>query len=211
MAKNAMIWGASGGIGRALVSALLADDWQVAALSRHGDGLDDATLYVEADPGDDFSVQQAVLQRRARAGRDQPVDLQRGRHQRRQGWRDGGGDVAAHSRRQPDGRLHRHPPQPAAAGGGCTLVLSGRVQRKIAAAGAGRLRRGQGRAGSLWRGPGQGRAQAHQVTIVRPPAVDTPLWEKMPLRLPKEALSPQSVAEQILAAYADGTKGQLDL
>ncbi|MBN1666668.1 MAG: SDR family NAD(P)-dependent oxidoreductase [Anaerolineales bacterium] len=48
-------------------------------------------------------------------------------------------------------------------------------------------------------------------TIVRPGAVDTPLWDKVPLRLPKDAASPQKVAEKILAAYQDRHTGQLDL
>ena len=37
----AMIWGASGGIGRALLQQLVDAKWTVVALSRHTAGLDD--------------------------------------------------------------------------------------------------------------------------------------------------------------------------
>ena len=210
MAKNAMIWGASGGIGRALVSALLADDWQVAALSRHGDGLDDATLYVEADPGDDFSVQQAVLQ----VARElDEINL----------WIYSAGDISGGKvgemavetwRRILDANLtgayiatHHSLPLLATE---AHLFYLGAYSEKLQLPGLAAY--AAAKAGLEAFGAALGKEERkHKVTIVRPPAVDTPLWEKMPLRLPKEALSPQRVAEQILAAYADGTKGQLDL
>jgi NAD(P)-dependent dehydrogenase (short-subunit alcohol dehydrogenase family) len=50
-----------------------------------------------------------------------------------------------------------------------------------------------------------------RITVVRPGAVTTPLWDKVPLRLPADAASPEKVAEKILAAYQAGHKGQLDL
>jgi NAD(P)-dependent dehydrogenase (short-subunit alcohol dehydrogenase family) len=50
-----------------------------------------------------------------------------------------------------------------------------------------------------------------QVILVRPAAVDTPLWEKVPFKLPAGAVSPDEVAERILSAYRDGHRGQLDL
>ncbi|MCB0054898.1 MAG: SDR family NAD(P)-dependent oxidoreductase, partial [Caldilinea sp.] len=34
----------------------------------------------------------------------------------------------------------------------------------------------------------------HRVTVVRPGAVATPLWEKVPLRLPRTALAPAELA-----------------
>lgn len=49
------------------------------------------------------------------------------------------------------------------------------------------------------------------VTIVRPGAVATPFWDKVPLRLPKDAAPAEKVAERIYEAYLDGHKGKLDL
>ena len=50
-----------------------------------------------------------------------------------------------------------------------------------------------------------------RVTLVRPAAVDTPLWDKAPFKLPPGALSPDETAARILAAYRDGHRGVLDL
>jgi NAD(P)-dependent dehydrogenase (short-subunit alcohol dehydrogenase family) len=50
-----------------------------------------------------------------------------------------------------------------------------------------------------------------RVTLVRPGAVDTPLWEKVPLRLPNNALTPFQVSRQILEAYEQGHTGTLDI
>ena len=49
------------------------------------------------------------------------------------------------------------------------------------------------------------------VTLVRPAAVDTPLWDKVPFKLPPGALDPDEVAERILAAYDEGHRGVLNL
>jgi NAD(P)-dependent dehydrogenase (short-subunit alcohol dehydrogenase family) len=50
-----------------------------------------------------------------------------------------------------------------------------------------------------------------RVTLVRPAAVDTPLWDKAPFKLPAGAMSPEKAAERILAAYHDGHRGVLDM
>jgi NAD(P)-dependent dehydrogenase (short-subunit alcohol dehydrogenase family) len=50
-----------------------------------------------------------------------------------------------------------------------------------------------------------------RITVVRPGAVATPLWDKVSLRLPADAAPPGKVAEKILEAYYLGHKGQLDL
>lgn len=50
-----------------------------------------------------------------------------------------------------------------------------------------------------------------RVVVVRPGAVKTPFWDKVPLRLPADAASPGKVAEKIYEAYQTGHKGDLDL
>ncbi|HSR33983.1 MAG TPA: SDR family oxidoreductase, partial [Anaerolineae bacterium] len=50
-----------------------------------------------------------------------------------------------------------------------------------------------------------------RVTLVRPAAVDTPLWDKVPFKLPAGAMSPDETADRILDAYRDGHRGVLDL
>lgn len=50
-----------------------------------------------------------------------------------------------------------------------------------------------------------------RITVVRPGAVATPLWDKVPLRLPEDAASPDKVADKILEANRSAHKGLLDL
>lgn len=50
-----------------------------------------------------------------------------------------------------------------------------------------------------------------RVTLVRPVAVNTEFWEKVPFRMPADALSPELVAQRVLEAYHQGHKGHLDL
>jgi len=50
-----------------------------------------------------------------------------------------------------------------------------------------------------------------RVTIVRPGAVATPFWDKVPLNLPKDAASAEKVAGKIYEAYLSEHKGKLDL
>ncbi len=210
MAKNAMVWGASGGIGRALVAALLDDGWQVAALSRHGEGLEKATLYVEADPGDDFSAQQAVM---GVARELDEINL----------WIYSAGDITGSKVDEMEvetwqrilnanltgAYIATHHSLPLLAADAHLFYL-GAYSEKLQLPGLAAY--AAAKAGLEAFGTALGKEQRkRKVTVVRPPAVDTPLWEKMPLRLPKDALEPQTVAEKILSAYADGTKGQLDL
>ncbi len=50
-----------------------------------------------------------------------------------------------------------------------------------------------------------------RVTIVRPGAVDTAFWEKVPLKLPKRHITPAAVADAIEAAHSSGYSGELDV
>ncbi|MCS6936801.1 MAG: SDR family NAD(P)-dependent oxidoreductase [Candidatus Bipolaricaulota bacterium] len=50
-----------------------------------------------------------------------------------------------------------------------------------------------------------------RVTVVRPQAVRTPMWEKVPFRVPANALSPEQVAQAIVQAWEQGQEGILDL
>jgi len=48
-------------------------------------------------------------------------------------------------------------------------------------------------------------------TLVRPPAVATPFWDNVPVSLPDNALQPGEVAERIISHYQSGEDGVLDL
>ena len=50
-----------------------------------------------------------------------------------------------------------------------------------------------------------------RVILVRPGAVNTAFWQKVPFRMPANALSPEEVAERVVAAVESGREGTLDL
>lgn len=50
-----------------------------------------------------------------------------------------------------------------------------------------------------------------RVTVVRPAAVATPFWDKVPMNLPKDAAPAEKVAEKVYEAFLSGHKGKLDL
>lgn len=50
-----------------------------------------------------------------------------------------------------------------------------------------------------------------KVTVIRPGAVDTEIWEKVPFKKPSHTYQPAQVAERIWQAYEQGETGQVDL
>ena len=208
---TAMVWGATGGIGRALVDELLSREWTVVAVSRDEDALAArVACSLRADVADPFSVQRAV---QAAAHEVDEIAL----------WVYAAGDIVAAPVEEMApavwGRIlsanltgayqATHYSLPLLAPD-AHLIFIGAISERLrlpglsayAAAKAGleafaeALRKEQRR---------------RRVTIVRPAAVATPLWDKVPLRLPKDAPPPSKVAGRILAAYDEGHSGVLDL
>jgi NAD(P)-dependent dehydrogenase (short-subunit alcohol dehydrogenase family) len=50
-----------------------------------------------------------------------------------------------------------------------------------------------------------------KVSVLRPAAVDTGFWQKVPFKLPPKHLQPDDVALRLLQAYQNGETGTLDL
>jgi len=50
-----------------------------------------------------------------------------------------------------------------------------------------------------------------KITVVRPGAVATRFWERVPFRMPPKTLQPEEVALRILEAYYNEQKGTLDI
>jgi len=161
MTKMALIWGAAGGIGRALARKLKDEGWQVIGVSRQGDDLAGVADYAfAADVADPFAVQRAVLAAGQVAGEAHLFVY-------------AAGDIASEPaarmtpatfRRIMDANLlgaynavHHSLPPP---GRGRAPGISRRGERADAAAGAERIRGRQGRAGGVRRGAAQGRAEA---------------------------------------------------
>lgn len=211
MMRAAMVWGASGGIGRALVQALVEGGWEVVAVSRHTDGLDALTPHViQADPADDFAVQQATMSAAQSVGE---VVL----------WIYSAGDIASAKvgdmaerdwRRLVDANLtgafmatHHSLPLLAA---DAHLIYLGAVSERLRLPGLAAYAAAKAGLEAFAEALSK-EERKRRVTVVRPGAVETPLWEKVPMRLPKGAISPADLAARILEAHVSGHKGTLDI
>lgn len=209
--SNSLIWGASGGIGRAIAQALAQQGWTVGAVSRHPDDLVDVTDFrYEADVADGFAVQRAVY---AVAQDLAPIDL----------WIYAVGDITARPvadmdpatwRRIVDANLTgaylaTHYSAPLLAEDAHLVFVGAHSERlrlpgltAYAAAKAGL---------EAFAAAFAKEERGRRVTLVRPGAVDTPLWNKMPVRLPRSALTADDVAQRILAFHTAGSSGILEM
>lgn len=211
--KNALLWGASGGIGRALTRHLTQAGWTVFAVSHHTTAPEVAALTphtYEADVTDTHAVQAVVQAVAMEAGQVQlfiyavgditsrPVaDMAYADWQRMLNANLTGPFLtvqAALPALAPDAHL----------------VLLGAVSERLrlpglsayAAAKAGLEAFAEALRKEL---------RGRKVTLVRPGAVDTPFWERVPFSKPKHIATPEKLAEKILEAYTAGHSGQLDL
>ena len=209
--KTALIWGASGGIGRALVEKLDAERWTVIAVSRKPDTLSPFTPHtLYADVSSLPSVELAVGKIWQIASE---IDL----------FAYTAGDITsvkmkvmapATWKRIIDANLTgvyftTHASLPLLAPN-AHLFFLGAIHERLqlpgltayAAAKAGLEAFGEALRKEL---------RKQRVTVVRPAAVETGLWDKVPFRMPAHALQPAALAEHIIAAYQDGHKGLLNI
>jgi NAD(P)-dependent dehydrogenase (short-subunit alcohol dehydrogenase family) len=211
MSKTAMIWGVSGGIGRAIATELQQNGWTVVGICRQPDEMGTLTHHAfSADVSREFEIQTAV---HAASLEVDEINL----------WVYAAGDIETTAvadlelsswQRQLDANLtgpflttkHSLP----LLADDAHLVYLGAVSERLrlpkfsayVAAKAGL----EAFVASL-----QKELRGKKITLVRPGAVATPFWDKLPLRLPKDAASPEKVAKRILIAYDEGHSGQLDL
>jgi NAD(P)-dependent dehydrogenase (short-subunit alcohol dehydrogenase family) len=208
---TAMVWGASGGIGRALVARLVEDGWTVVALSRHPADLADLTPHAfEVDLADPAAIERAV----ARAGEAvEAVDL----------WIYAAGDITSERvadmspqtwRRILDANLSgaflaAHYSLPLLAGD-AHLVFLGAVSERMRLPGLAAYAAAKAGLEALAETLRK-EERRRRVTVVRPGAVETAIWQKVPFKMPHRALKPEDVAGRIVAAYDEGHSGILDL
>ncbi len=209
--KTAMIWGASGGIGRALVTTLAEQGWQVVAIARNTADLKSATLLMlEADVSRPHDVERAIL---AASQEVDQIDL----------WVYAAGDIASAKveemapvdwQRILDANLTgafnaAHYSLPLLASD-AHLFFVGAVSERMQMPGLSAYaaaKAGLEAFAELLRKE----ARKRRVTVVRPGAVATPFWEKVPFRMPANAMTPEAVATAILSAYETQHSGKLDL
>jgi 3-oxoacyl-[acyl-carrier protein] reductase len=211
MTQTALIWGAAGDIGRALANKLKADGWQIIAVSRQGDDLGGvADLALAADVADPFAVQRAVLAAGQEAGEAGLFVY-------------AAGDIAAEpaARMAPEtfrrildanltGAYHAyHYSQPLLAAD-AVLVFVGAVSERMRLPGLSAY--AAAKAGlEAFAEALRKEERKRRVLVVRPGAVRTKFWQKVPFRMPGNALAPEQVAEKIVEAINNRHEGLLDL
>jgi len=208
--RTAIVWGAAGGIGRALVDRLADEGWRVIAVTHSGEAVDRAALSIEADAGNVFDVERAVVAASQEAAE---VDL----------FIYAAGDITAEPvaamspqawRRILDANLtgafnavHSTLPllTPTA-----PLVFIGAVSERMRLPGLSAY--AAAKAGlEAFAEALRKEERKRKVMVVRPGAVATGFWDKVPFTMPSSALAPAKVAEGILAALMVGHQGALDL
>jgi 3-oxoacyl-[acyl-carrier protein] reductase len=211
--KTALIWGAGGEIGRALVEQLVADGWTVHAIAhRPGDkNLADLTLHVtDADVAVPYEVQMAITEVSQEATQ---VDLAIY----------AAGDITSTkvAEMTPEvwGRildanltgayLTTHYSLPLLADD-AHLVFVGAVSERLRLPGLSAYSAAKAGLEAFVEALGK-EERKRRVTLVRPAAVTTSFWEKVPFRMPANALSPETVARRILEAHSQGHTGTLDV
>ena len=211
MTQTALIWGAAGDIGRAFADKLKADGWQIIAVSRRGDDLGGvADLALAADVADPFAVQRAVLAAGQEAGEAGLFVY-------------AAGDIAAEpaARMAPEtfrrildanltGAYHAyHYSQPLLAAD-AVLVFVGAVSERMRLPGLSAY--AAAKAGlEAFAEALRKEERKRRVLVVRPGAVRTKFWQKVPFRMPGNALAPEQVAEKIVEAINKRHEGLLDL
>lgn len=223
---TAMVWGAGGGIGRALVGALKEQGWAVAGVGRRGSShrpgptpalplagtpaAGGADYWFEADVGDGFGVQRAVMEA---AQEVHEVDL----------WVYAVGDIVSQPVAEMDERTLARILDANLTGAFRAIhyslpLLAERAHIVFVGAYSERLRLPGLAAYAAAKAGLEALAvtlakeeRRRRVTVVRPGAVATPLWEKMPMRLPRSASTAEEIAGKILAAHVAGQSGVIDL
>jgi NAD(P)-dependent dehydrogenase (short-subunit alcohol dehydrogenase family) len=198
--RTALVWGATGGIGRAVVERLLVDGWSVSAVGRDARALPALTPHCyEADLSDAFSVQQAVMAMGQELGE---IAL----------FVYAAGDITSEPLAQmkpatwqrimdanlTGAYLATHYSLPLLAED-AALVFVGAISERLRLPGL--TAYVAAKAGLEAMVEALRKEERHRrVILVRPAAVNTGFWAKVPFRMPATAQSARAVAEKIVEA-----------
>lgn len=210
MTKTALVWGASGGIGLALVSLLTANGWQVVAVARRTKSLVGLTSHVyEVDFNFPTSLQSITTQM---SQEGLQVDW----------WIYAAGDIMVAPLIQMSLEqwqqilnanltgvylaLHYSSPllRPEA-----PVYFLGAISERIRLPGLSAY--AAAKAGLEALAEVARKELERPVVVVRPMAVNTPLWQKVPFKIPPNAVEPDVVAAKMLEAYHSNYSGFLDI
>lgn len=209
--NTAVIFGADGGIGSAVLRQLAEAGWRTIALARHPGRVEAmATLVQEVDVGDGFSVQKSI---QAVAMEVEAVQL----------WVYCIGDItsARVSDMTPDAwsrilaanltgaflALHHSLSLLAP---DAHLIFVGAISERLRLPGLSAYAAAKAGLEAFVEALAK-EERKRRVTLLRPGAVQTVFWDKVPFRMPANALAPAEVARLVLSAYEEGRTGRIDL
>jgi 3-oxoacyl-[acyl-carrier protein] reductase len=207
---STLLWGAAGGIGKALAQKLTANGHTVVAVSRHPAEMKALTPHViAADVSQPAQVNAAA---RMAAEMGAPFDL----------FIYAAGDIASLKTAETSPAdwnrilsanltgafLTAQASLPHLASN-VSLVFIGAVHERLRLPGLGAY--AAAKAGLEAFAEVLRKETRLPVLVIRPGAVDTSFWQKVPFSMPKNALSPNSLAEKILATVTEGKTGNFDI
>ncbi len=209
--RTAMVWGAGGGMGRALVAQLARDNWQVVAITHRPTKLEILTPHViDADVASPYEVELAVT---SASHMVDEIEL----------WIYAIGDITSAKTAEMSPGAWQRIIDANLTGAFLTthyslsllaadahLVYVGAMSERLRLPGLAAYAAAKAGLEAFAEVLGK-EERKRRVTVVRPSAVATTFWEKVPLRMPAETLSPEAVARHILEAHQQGHKGTLDL
>lgn len=207
--KTAMVWGAGGDIASQIMMKLEKSGWQIIPISRATSETSFPNT-IEADPAVENDVKQAILM--ASQATDQ-IDL----------WVYAAGDIQAMRTADMDLDAWQRILNANLTGAFLSLkhslplladdahiVLIGAVSERLRLPGLSAYSAAKSGLEAFAESLAK-EERKKRVTLVRPGAVLTKFWKKVPMKPPQNALSAEIAATKILQAYEDGHQGKLDL
>jgi NAD(P)-dependent dehydrogenase (short-subunit alcohol dehydrogenase family) len=205
-----MIWGAAGGIGRSLTALLGNNGWDVVAVSRDGTTIPGSKIAVAANIANAAAVDQAVYTVSLEAD---PITL----------WVYAAGDIVQTKvdEMQADvwqriidanltgAYLTAHASLPLLTADAHMFFLGAISERLRLPSLSAYVAAKTGLEAFVATFAREQRKRP--ITLVRPGAVDTPFWDKVTLRKPADAATPDQIAQRIWQAYQEKSLGTLDI
>ncbi len=205
MSKTALIWGVTGGIGSALAKLLISEGWQVAGTARNEiQARRIVPLAFEVDVSNSTSVREGVAAMAQEIGGvdwwvfaigdilSKPVsEMDESEWQRILNANLNGVFYAIH---ESQALLSDHAP----------IYIVGAVSERMRLPGLAAY--AAAKAGVEALADVLRKELRRTVVVVRPGAVNTEFWKKVPFRLPANALKPDELAQKMYSAYQNNYK-----
>ncbi|MFB6215201.1 MAG: SDR family NAD(P)-dependent oxidoreductase [Candidatus Bipolaricaulia bacterium] len=209
--KSALVWGSSGGIGSATVEKLVAENWDVLAVSRSPANFGNSVTEVEI--GDIRDPDEVATVADEHQDKLTKVDL----------WVYAIGDITSTRIADMDPEDWNRITETNLKGSFLTsryslpllkdeahMVFVGAVSERTQLPGLGAYVSAKAGLESFVEVLGK-EERDRTISIVRPEAVDTPFWDKVSFDLPHGAREPEEVADRILEAYEQKEAGEVNI